>query len=251
MDDDVKIGTGSWKPLKGKMTIDLQAEPQVKRKSISGGKPRDALLPIPVKQVRPKALDKTRKILEVALDLFSSSHFGAITTKDIARATGFNSALLYYYFENKEDLFCQCVDMAVRDVFEQFEQLHQSVDQPSDILIGWLNTHIEQFDLIRKFVKVALDYASGDMRVEAIDFAIAQFYQTEGNLLSSCIRRGVEDKLFANVDERKVATFISTFLDGVVTRSIIFLEFEYHSSIEDLKQILEGYLDCKLPELIR
>ncbi len=57
----------------------------------------------PAKQTRRKSLDKAQKIMEVALDLFSGSHFGSITIKDIARETGFNSALLYYYFESKDE----------------------------------------------------------------------------------------------------------------------------------------------------
>jgi AcrR family transcriptional regulator len=188
--------------------------------------------------------------MEVSLDLFSGSHFSSITIKDIARETGFNSALLYYYFDSKEDLFRQSVEMAVRRVFEQFVIFNHTIDTPPTVVSAWLTTHIQQFDLIRKFVKIALDYAQNGTRIDTIDDAIASFYENERTLLSSSIARGVSDQLFSRIDPDETATFISTFLDGVVTRSIIFPGFEYSRSILDLKRILEQHLCCQLPALL-
>jgi AcrR family transcriptional regulator len=50
--------------------------------------------------------DRRREILEAALRVFSERGFHGATIKEIAREAGIrSSALIYWYFEDKEDLF--------------------------------------------------------------------------------------------------------------------------------------------------
>ena len=51
----------------------------------------------------PETPDSMAILQDVALDLFSSRGFHAVTIKDIAAATGLNTSLIYYYFGSKED----------------------------------------------------------------------------------------------------------------------------------------------------
>src|SRR5215472_15196116 len=48
---------------------------------------------------------QARKLMSVALELFARRGFSSVTIKDIAKSANVNSALLYYYFDSKEDLF--------------------------------------------------------------------------------------------------------------------------------------------------
>src|ERR1041384_3021557 len=53
------------------------------------------------------------KFLSVSLDLFAESNFASVTIKDIAKALGVNTALIYYYFDSKTDLFRATIEYAV------------------------------------------------------------------------------------------------------------------------------------------
>ncbi|CAN5285505.1 TetR/AcrR family transcriptional regulator [soil metagenome] len=55
---------------------------------------------------RQQEPDRRREILEAALRVFSERGFRGATIKEIAREAGIrSSALIYWYFEDKEDLF--------------------------------------------------------------------------------------------------------------------------------------------------
>ena len=58
---------------------------------------------------RQRGNHRSEQILEVALRLFAEQGFTAVSIKDIARASQINSALIYYYFTNKEHLFVEAL----------------------------------------------------------------------------------------------------------------------------------------------
>jgi AcrR family transcriptional regulator len=182
------------------------------------------------------------RILTVALDLFARHHVASVTTKQIAAESNVNSALLYYYFQNKDDLFRQAVDYAVGEVLGRFETLQDTASSPSEILSGWLQLHIQQFELIRKFVKVAVDYASSDSRTQEIDASIGRFYETERRILCKVLQEGIDSGSFDEVDVEQTASYISVVLDGIVTRSLILRDFDFLQTIEDLRGSLSQRL---------
>ncbi len=185
-----------------------------------------------------KSDDSVAILQDVALDLFSQRGFHAVTIKDIAKATGLNAALIYYYFGSKEDLFQQSVQVAVDRAFEQFETLAQGHTAPDQIIRDWIETHIKQRELIRKLVQVSLDYSKMEHRVPETDAAIRQFYDRERAVLSSAIRKGVRQKLFRKVDPDQTTEFISTFLDGAMVRSLIFDDFNSSKAIRGLQNFI-------------
>ncbi len=53
----------------------------------------------------PSTEERRSQILEAALKVFAEKGFKGATNKDIADAAGVSPGLIYFYFENKEDLF--------------------------------------------------------------------------------------------------------------------------------------------------
>ena len=179
---------------------------------------------------------------DVALDLFSSRGFHAVTIKDIAAATGLNTSLIYYYFGSKEDLFLQTVQVAVDRAFSQFEVLTEGHTAPDQIIHDWIETHIAQRVLIRKLVEIGLDYAKAGNRVARIDTAMRQFYDRERAVLSNTIRAGIAQGLFNPVDPEQITEFISTFLDGAMVRSSLVEEYDAARAIRGLQSFVLSHL---------
>ncbi|MEE8204195.1 MAG: TetR/AcrR family transcriptional regulator, partial [Alphaproteobacteria bacterium] len=169
---------------------------------------------------RKARLDRAEELAAVALDLFAERNFASVTIKDIARENGINAALIYYYFDSKEDLFRASIEYAVDQAFKKFRQLQVRHDNPADIINDWLDNHVQLFAPIHKFVKVSLDYSGSDANMPVIDRQIRQFYDEESRILSECIRRGIREGVFQHVDPEDLAQFISTYLDGVMVRSV-------------------------------
>jgi TetR/AcrR family transcriptional regulator, upper aerobic nicotinate degradation pathway regulator len=195
---------------------------------------------------RDKRADKVKALLSAALDLFDSRHFADVSTKEIATAAGMNSAMLYYYFEDKEELFRSVVEMAVQAALQQFRELQDSAKSPKDIISGWLETHVRQFDIIRKFVKISINYRSSGAHSDTIDAAITHFYETEKTVLTSAIQAGIKEGNCDAVEADRVASLISTFLDGIMVRSIIFPNLDFTGEIWRFNVLIHKYLNWRV-----
>jgi len=203
----------------------------------------------PIRVGRPKldvaSPDAEAHICEVSLDLFAARGFSSVTTKDIADATGFNPALIYYYFGSKEELFRRAVTLAVERAFEQFRISREGLNHPRDIIYGWLDNHIKEYETISKLINIAIDYAKTTKRNVRIDEAIRRFYVGERDVLRAALADGIERSYFRNVDVEETVSFISIYLDGIFARALIFKDFDPITSIGDLRSFLNTHLKRK------
>lgn len=174
------------------------------------------------------------EFLMAALDLFAERNFASVTIKDIAQSLGVNTALIYYYFEDKAALFRATIDFAVENAFANMRALEERNADPAGLISAWLENHVERYAEIHRFVKIALDFRGSHEGDPAIEATIASFYAKEHELLSRFIRQGVEVGHFKSVDPARMAQFISTYLDGCMVRSVILPDFNLKSAVSDL-----------------
>ncbi|HXG78215.1 MAG TPA: TetR/AcrR family transcriptional regulator [Methyloceanibacter sp.] len=180
------------------------------------------------------------KFLAAALTLFAERNFASVTIKDIAQALDVNTALLYYYFDSKTDLFRATIEQAVAHAFEHVRAVVAKSDDPAEVIAAWLESHVNKFAEIHRFVKIALDFRSAHECDPKIAGAIERFYDEERKLLSKVIREGIKRGLFKPVDPTRMAQFISTYLDGCMVRSVIVPDFNLQGAVDDLhRRVLE------------
>lgn len=195
----------------------------------------------------PVALSRGEELLVAALDLFAERNFASVTIKDIANAIGVNTALIYYYFDSKEDLFRATIETAVERAFKHFRLLRERRSSPPQVIDGWLENHVALYDVICKLVMISLDYASTTRRSVNIDRSIRRFYDEEAEVISEAIRQGIAEGIFTRVEPAETAAFISTFLDGVMVRSVIFTDFDVRKAIDNLRVQVWGLLGYTPP----
>lgn len=191
------------------------------------------------------------EFLRAALDLFAERNFAAVTIKDIAQALDVNTALIYYYFENKTDLFRATIEFAVENAFTNMRALEDAGDDPPELLSAWLQNHVERYAEIHRFVKIALDYRGSHEGDPAIEASISDFYAKERELLARLVSKGVENGMFVPVDAGRMANFISTYLDGCMVRSVILPDFNLKFAVTELHKIVLqhlGYSKSKAPK---
>ncbi len=183
-------------------------------------------------------------LLRAALDLFARLDYSTVTIKDIAQQTGCNPSLIYYYFDNKEELFLRAIERTVADAFGKFEALStkngaDDRGSPEEVISSWIEIHITQFVLMQKLAKVSLDYASTRNRTAGLDEAIRQFYDKESVVLGGAIKDGLAQGIFrSSIKPKQMAVFISTFLDGTLFRSMMFPEFNYRAAIRHMRTVV-------------
>jgi len=183
-------------------------------------------------------------LARIALDLFAERHFASVTIKDISRAAKVNSAMIYYHFDDKEDLFRAAIERAVDEAFDLFDSHRNSSkhDNPADAIIDWLDIHVDLSRQLRNVVKIALDCKGVIGNLKQRQDPIQRFYNHEDQILQKTISDGIQQGIFRKVDPAVVATMISTILDGVMARSIILDEFDMVTTVQEIKQTLLSHL---------
>jgi AcrR family transcriptional regulator len=127
---------------------------------------------------------RARELMMAALGLFARRDFSAVTIKDIAKVAGVNTALIYYYFDNKEDLFRATLDYAVERALENYRRLGERHSDPVDLINDWFDNHAELSEPIRELVKIMLDYRTARTQLRVVDDIINLFYDEECRIIS-------------------------------------------------------------------
>lgn len=201
-----------------------------KAKEVTGKKVR--------KRLAPEA--RAAHILTTALALFAARHFSAVSMRDIAEACGINAGLIYYYYENKDELLRRALGHAVSELQLGYDIGRRQNLDPAAELEAWLNMHIPLAPMLVRMVKIMADYAASDCRDEATDRLILDFYAREQNFLEECLTRGIAQKLFRPVDVTCTARTFSLQLDGIFYASPVRGDAHVAQDIADLCAMAAG-----------
>jgi TetR/AcrR family transcriptional regulator len=109
-----------------------------------------------------EATPSKEQILDAAERLFAAQGFSATTTKQIGQAAGVNTALLYYYYGDKEGLYHSVLERLVtRLVSRTMGRLGADASPPLKIR-GFIEAQVETFmanpQLPRLFMREMLDH---------------------------------------------------------------------------------------------
>ena len=95
-----------------------------------------------IKQKRDAQVTKAKILTESRL-LFSKKGFDATTIEDIAKESGVNKALIYYYFKNKSGLYSSVMselfDVIYMEVLEARDGCESVVDELSSFVFTYAN----------------------------------------------------------------------------------------------------------------
>src|SRR5262245_41218562 len=94
------------------------------------------------KKRQEPASGRVEEFMTAALDLFAERNFATVTIKDIAKSINVHSALIYYYFKNKNDLFRATIEYAVANAFENVRALENKSAAAPDLITAWLDNHV-------------------------------------------------------------------------------------------------------------
>lgn len=207
---------------------------QPKRKANSVGRPKSGTFKMDAQDV----------IADAALPLFASMNFAAVSTKDIASASGLNTALIYYYFGSKEELFRRTILLAVQRASSRFQVLSENPLDARAFINGWIDCHLTEFETVVQLMRISIDYASTPERHRNVDDAISGFHGETRRMLQDALVAGIENKEISPIDVEQTVTFMATFLDGVYMRKIIFPKMDPRPEIEELRAFFAARLDA-------
>ena len=200
--------------LKWKLSIICIDETDMKRKNIMAG----------------KNLETRDRIKKAALDLFADYGFSGTSIKQIEKRAGMkSSALIYYYFKDKEDLFWSCIT----------EQNLPNIDMPSndldpmDFLIELQNRLLEvcRDEYCYKVFKCMLQMALMEKREYHEETTMIK--SIFGESLHAYLKAKVVDE---SVTEEQLENVISNFYIVFVYRKFISKSISFGITKEERKK---------------
>jgi AcrR family transcriptional regulator len=185
---------------------------------------------------------RAERILDEALRLFAERHYGMVTVRDIAVACGINPALIYYYFESKDDLFRKTLGHAIGQLRAGYASRAAAAPDPAREISAWLDMHAAIAPTLLRMTTMMGDYAASPARDPATDELLVDFYAGEQALLEDCIERGVEAGLFRPVEVAKTVRTITLQLDGIFFASASRGDDRIEADIDDLRGLVATLL---------
>ncbi len=188
---------------------------------------------------------RRREILAIALDVFSSHEYAAVTVRDVAIAANVNVALIYYYFKSKEQLVAAVIEYAMRQALEHYAARTARCLDPRAALDEWFKVNARFFAPLKKMAQVLIQYQSASSARSVVDRQIRSLYRSELQILRRCIVAGIEAGTFRRVDPDAAASFISAHLDGVCFVSITRPWTAIRSFMHLQSREILDYLGCR------
>jgi TetR/AcrR family transcriptional regulator len=169
--------------------------------------PRPAALPVPTRD----------QILDAAEAVFAARGFEASTIKDLAGAADVNSALLYYYFGDKERLYHAVLERVVHRISGQAAARLAAPGAPDERLRRFLLLQAELLSTDRHFWPLVLrelvDHGA-EHAVEQIRIVAATVFRALCELIEEGQRNGVFrrelDPRFAAISSMSVVAHFFT-----------------------------------------
>lgn len=116
-----------------------------------------------------QASAQRRKLLRAAIPVFARKGLRGATIRDIGREARVNSALIYYYFENKEKLFTEAIRFGMQEFFDRMAAGRQAFSGPEERLAYLIDS---LFDYFSEFPERAHLMAQA-LLAESVQLAVA------------------------------------------------------------------------------
>src|ERR687895_1489899 len=95
----------------------------------------------------PRARGDTRqRIIEAALGTLKQDGFAGATSRAIARAGGFNQALIFYHFGSLDSLLLAALDHTSAERLERYRKAVADADTAEELLAVMTSIHAEDRD---------------------------------------------------------------------------------------------------------
>jgi TetR/AcrR family transcriptional regulator len=148
---------------------------------------------------RTSRTDSRREILRVAEEIFASRGYAATTTREIAEAAGVTKGLLFYHFQNKQQLYLTVIEQVVQSLTQLAVPERQIAgmdrfDHVRAFLEGWTEFQAEHPSAIKILTRELMD--DGKFNQLVTENYILPLYRFGVEFVKDGIKEGV----FAEVD---------------------------------------------------
>lgn len=178
-------------------------------------------------------------IIEKSRELFGKFGFKKTTMDDIANACGIGKATLYYYFENKQDIFKSVIKKEIEMFIEKISNVLSQIEEPHEKLRAFVLARVTRVQEVSNYYSTMRDeYMEHYAFIEEERKA---FISWEIETIKSILDIGIRKDVFKDMDTEITATVIAFALKGL----------EYPWIVRQYMIDIEKAVDLMLPILFK
>ncbi|MCX5769714.1 MAG: TetR/AcrR family transcriptional regulator [Candidatus Hydrogenedentes bacterium] len=152
------------------------------------------------------------KLLESALALFSEKGYEGTSIREIIERAGVTRPVLYYYFKNKEDLFCRLVETSFAELGADLDRVIQAPGSCRSKLQSIMSATFERaensFDVVRLLLQAVFASPAEGLRLDMTKLV-------EGRLdrLAAVVQEGLDAGELTGGDAQSLALVFAGIMD--------------------------------------
>lgn len=178
--------------------------------------------------VSKNALKRKEQILRATFQAVADKGFDAVTLQDVSEYAGVSKGVTNYYFENKNDVFCQLLEWTVDKIHRNERNAINKETTALNKLKAYVYAAISEPKHNRQFYTVYLDFlaqASHNPRFREIN---DKFYENCWAIGEEIVTLGINEGIFYTTDINKAKVTIRALIDGCLIQWLMRDQDELH-----------------------
>jgi AcrR family transcriptional regulator len=168
-----------------------------------------------------------RKLLEVAIDLFSRKGFKGTSIRDIAAELGMTTSNIYHYFGTKSGVLAAIEKQTLEPIMKEFRRISALDMPPLERLTLLIRTHLTYMDSHRKESKI---FTLNEETFPNSNKNLNKKFQTE----SLFIYRYEIERLLSSMGQKQDATIAAFNTLGVIIWFLRWYDPEGRCSLDEV-----------------
>ena len=161
-------------------------------------------------------IEKAREeIVEIARGIFAKFGFRKTSMDEIAKAVKKAKSSLYYYFQNKEEVFQAVIEREASVLKEKISKALEGVKDPQEKLRAYVITRMKAMKQLANFYSALSDEYLENFKF--IEKFREKYDEEEFNAIAEILKEGIERKIFKIKDIEMTTLAILIALKGFET----------------------------------
>ena len=176
-----------------------------------------------------------KKLIDVAIDLFSRKGFKGTSIRDIAAEMGMTTSNIYHYFGTKSGVLSAIRHQTLEPIIREFKRISSLDLPPLDRFTLLLRTHLTYMDAHRKESKI---FSLSEESLSSGKNAVEKKFHRETFL----IYRSEIERLLSSMGRQGNATIAAFNTLGTVIWFLRWYKPRGHNSLEEVIEAITGYV---------
>lgn len=164
-------------------------------------------------RLRNLRADTKQAFIRAARQLFAENGFQGTTMNAIAESAGKSRRTLYTYFNTKQDIYMEVIQMELHNLYEELETFVSRPLAPMEKLMQYIaRRQVAVNEVVKWNGSLEAEFFND---IATVERARLRFDVLERSLIASILREGIESGDFKRVDIKRTAILLHACLKGL------------------------------------